>query len=94
MPGEESRLMETEDTPGTVDQLRENRTFSSSTRTPAASTASLTPPEAPPDSGWFVLALAGPNPRDDYERQHRIHDSDTHRVLLTHLKDDDQETEA
>lgn len=42
-----------------------------------------------PDSGWFVLALAGPNPRDGYERQHRIHDSDTHRVLRTHPEDDD-----
>lgn len=35
-----------------------------------------------PDSGWFVLALAGPHAADGYERQHRVHDSDTHRVLV------------
>jgi hypothetical protein len=35
-----------------------------------------------PDSGWFVLALAGSNANDGYERQLRVHDSDTHRVLL------------
>ena len=35
-----------------------------------------------PDSGWFVLALAGPHVDDGYERQLRVHDSDTHRVLL------------
>lgn len=35
-----------------------------------------------PDSGWFVLALAGPYADDRYERQVRVHDSDTHRVLL------------
>jgi hypothetical protein len=35
-----------------------------------------------PDSGWFVLALAGSNANDGYERQVRVHDSDTHRVLL------------
>lgn len=35
-----------------------------------------------PDSGWFVLALAGPNTDDGFERQLRIHDSDTHLVLL------------
>ena len=34
-----------------------------------------------PDSGWFVLALAGPHVDDGYERQLRIHDSDTQRVL-------------
>jgi len=47
-----------------------------------------------PDSGWFVLALAGPNPLDGYERQRRIHDSDTHRVLLTHLENDGRGAEA
>ncbi|WP_255152986.1 hypothetical protein [Halorarius halobius] len=35
-----------------------------------------------PDAGWFVLALAGPHADDSYERQLRVHDSDTHRVLL------------
>jgi len=35
-----------------------------------------------PDSGWFVLALAGPHADDGYERQLRVLDSDTHRVLL------------
>jgi hypothetical protein len=35
-----------------------------------------------PDSGWFVLALSGPHADDGYERQFRVHDSDTHRVLL------------
>jgi hypothetical protein len=35
-----------------------------------------------PDSGWFVLALAGPHTDDPYERQLRVHDSDTHRVLI------------
>ena len=35
-----------------------------------------------PDSGWFVLALGGFHPGDGYERQLRIYDSDTHRVLL------------
>lgn len=35
-----------------------------------------------PDSGWFVLALGGSHPSDGYERQLRVHDSDTHRVLL------------
>jgi hypothetical protein len=35
-----------------------------------------------PDSGWFVLALAGSHPEDGYERQLRVHDSDTHRVLI------------
>jgi hypothetical protein len=35
-----------------------------------------------PDSGWFVLALAGTHVDDGYERQLRVHDSDTHRVLL------------
>ncbi len=35
-----------------------------------------------PDSGWFVLALGGPNVDDGYERQLRVHDSDTHHVLL------------
>jgi hypothetical protein len=44
------------------------------------------------DSGWFVIALAGPNPHDGFERQRRIHDSDTHRVLITHLKEDDHKT--
>ena len=46
----------------------------------------------PPDSGWFVIALAGPNPQDGFERQRRIHDSDTHRVLTTQVKENDQET--
>lgn len=45
-----------------------------------------------PDSGWFVIALAGPNPQDGLERQRRIHDSDTHRVLTTQVKENDQET--
>jgi hypothetical protein len=35
-----------------------------------------------PDTGWFVLALAGPHADDGYERQLRVLDSDTHRVLL------------
>lgn len=35
-----------------------------------------------PDSGWFILALGGPHANDGYERQRRVHDSDTHRVLL------------
>lgn len=35
-----------------------------------------------PDSGWFVLALGGSHPSDGYERQLRVHDSDTHRVLI------------
>jgi hypothetical protein len=35
-----------------------------------------------PDSGWFVLALAGPHADDPYERQLRVHDSDTHRILV------------
>jgi hypothetical protein len=35
-----------------------------------------------PDSGWFVIALAGPHADDEYERQLRVHDSDTHRVLI------------
>jgi hypothetical protein len=35
-----------------------------------------------PDAGWFVLALAGPHADDNYERQLRVHDSDTQRVLL------------
>lgn len=35
-----------------------------------------------PDSGWFVLALAGSHADDGYERQLRVHDSDTHRVLI------------
>jgi hypothetical protein len=35
-----------------------------------------------PDSGWFVLALGGSHPDDGYERQLRIHDSDTHRILI------------
>jgi hypothetical protein len=35
-----------------------------------------------PDSGWFVLALAGPHVDDGYERQLRVHDSDTHHVLI------------
>lgn len=47
-----------------------------------------------PDSGWFIIALAGPNPQDGFERQHRIHDSDTHRVLITQVKENDQETGA
>ncbi len=34
-----------------------------------------------PDSGWFVLALGGQNVDDGYERQLRVHDSDTRRVL-------------
>ncbi|MEF8826318.1 MAG: hypothetical protein V5A27_08290 [Halapricum sp.] len=46
-----------------------------------------------PDSGWFILALAGPHADDGYERQLRVHDSDTHRVLLGtdieyHARDD------
>jgi len=45
-----------------------------------------------PDSGWFVIALAGPNLQDGFEGQRRIHDSDTHRVLVTLLEEDDQET--
>ena len=45
-----------------------------------------------PDSGWFVIALAGPNPQDGFERQRRIHDSDTHRVCTTQVKENDQET--
>ncbi|MDT3436723.1 hypothetical protein [Haloarcula sp. 1CSR25-25] len=47
-----------------------------------------------PDSGWFVIALAGPNPQDGFERQRRIHDSDTHRVLTIQVKENDQETGA
>lgn len=47
-----------------------------------------------PDSGWFVIALAGSNPQDGFKRQRLVHDSDTHRVLVTHLEEDDQETEA
>jgi len=47
-----------------------------------------------PDSGWFVIALAGPNPQDGFKRQRLVHDSDTHRVLVTHLEEDDQKTEA
>jgi hypothetical protein len=47
-----------------------------------------------PDSGWFVIALAGPNPQDDFKYQRLVHDSDTHRVLVTHLKDDYQETKT
>jgi len=39
-----------------------------------------------PDSGWFVIALAGPHPDDDFERQRRVHDSDTHRVLIINTK--------
>lgn len=35
-----------------------------------------------PDTGWFVLALAGLRADDGYERQLRVHDSDTHRALL------------
>jgi len=42
-----------------------------------------------PDSGWFVIALAGPNPQDGFERQRRIHDSDTHRVCTTQVKEND-----
>ena len=43
-----------------------------------------------PDSGWFVLAIGGPHVDDGYERQLRIHDSDTHRVLLeSDFKSDD-----
>ena len=47
-----------------------------------------------PDSGWFVIALAGPNPQDGFERQRRIHNSDTYRVLITQVKENDQETGA
>jgi hypothetical protein len=47
-----------------------------------------------PDSGWFVIALAGPNPQDDFKCQRLVHDSDTHRVLVTHLEDDYQETKT
>lgn len=35
-----------------------------------------------PDSGWFVLALAGPHPDDSYERQLRIHDTEVHHVFI------------
>ena len=45
-----------------------------------------------PDSGWFVIAFAEPNTQDGFERQRRIHDSDTHRGLITQVEENDQET--
>jgi len=30
-----------------------------------------------PDSGWFVIAVAGPNPQDGFKCQRLVHDSDT-----------------